>query len=156
MFMSVTIIDNRRLLDAFRKQLSQADKEVVAGIQAGPVNDGLQVAEYAAWNEFGTRNIPARPFMRNYVDNNTDRLIRLMANGVTQIALGNSTTGSLLNSLGLEMQRGIKKSITSGDWAPNAEYTIKMKGGGKKPLMDTYTMFNSVTFAIRNAGETQS
>lgn len=153
--MSVTIIDNRRLLDAFRKQLSQADKEVVAGIQAGAVNEGLQVAEYAAWNEFGTRSIPARPFMRNYVDNNTDRLIRFMANGVTQISLGNATTMGLLNALGLEMQNGIKRSITGGDFAPNAPYTIQKKGSNK-PLIDTGIMLNSVTFAIRNAGETQS
>ena len=155
MFMSVTIIDNRRLLDAFRKQLSQADKEVVAGIQAGPVNDGLQVAEYAAWNEFGTRNIPARPFMRNYVDNNTDRLIRFMANGVTQVALGNATTSGLLNALGLEMQNGIKKSINGGDFAPNAPYTVQKKGSNK-PLIDTGVMLNSVTYAIRKVGETQS
>ena len=155
MLMSVTIIDNRRLLDAFRKQLGQADKEVVAGIQAGAVNEGLQVAEYAAWNEFGTRSIPARPFMRNYVDNNTDRLIRLMANGVTQIALGNATTMGLLNTLGLEMQSGIKRSITGGDFAPNAPYTVQKKGSNK-PLIDTGVMLNSVTFAIRNAGETQS
>lgn len=152
--MSLIIKENRLLFDALKKELKKANKEVVAGIQASAVKDGLQVAEYATWNEFGTSRIPARPFMRGYIDSNIDRLTRFCRNGVTQVTLGNASFDTFLNAVGLEMVNGIKKSISTGDWTPNAPYTVKKKGSNK-PLIDTGVMLNSVTYAIRNYGETK-
>ena len=153
--MPVTIIDNRKLHDALRRELSKANKEVVAGIQQGAMNKEMQVAQYATINEFGSGRTPARPFMRQYFDGNLNRLTRFASNGVTQVSLGNATFEQFLNAVGLEMVNGIKKSINSGNFAPNHPYTIEKKGSDK-PLIDTGVMLNSVTFAIRKAGETKS
>ncbi|WP_158782497.1 hypothetical protein [Pantoea sp. BAV 3049] len=52
--MSVKIQDKRINFDRLKRELEKSGgKEVVAGIQQGAVNDGLQVAQYATWNEFG-------------------------------------------------------------------------------------------------------
>lgn len=52
--MSVKITDNKRLWDNLKQELkATGSKEIVAGIQKGAVNDGLQVAQYATWSEFG-------------------------------------------------------------------------------------------------------
>lgn len=152
--MSVIIKEDRLLFDALKTELKKANKEVVAGIQAGAVNDGLQVAEYAIYNEFGTSKIPARPFMRGYIDNNKDRIIRFCRNGLTQVTLGNASFDQFLNAVGVEMTSGIKKSINTGEWVPNAPYTVKRKGSNK-PLIDTGVMLNSVTYSIRNYVETK-
>lgn len=157
MLMSVTIKDRDTIWKKIRVGLGELDSfEVVAGILQGSVKDGLQVAEYATWNEFGTSSIPARPFMRTAFDANVDKIFQRFYKGRRGIVDGLINQGQAMTDIGFYMESLIKKSISSGDWAPNAEYTIKKKGGGKKPLMDTDTMFRSVTFAIRNAGETQS
>lgn len=154
--MSVVIKDDRLLFDALRKELKKANKEVVAGIQAGPEKDGLQVAQYATWNEFGIGNIPARPFMRGYFDKNIDTLTRFCRNGVTQVALGNATFEQFMNVVGSKLVSGIKHSIAHGEWVENSKSTIRRKGAGKPPLIDTSTMLKSVTFAIRKYGETKN
>lgn len=152
--MSVIIKDDRLNFDELTRALKDANREIVAGIQAGAVKDGLQVAEYATFNEFGTSKIPARPFMRGYIDNNLAQLTGFCRNGVTQITLGNTDFTTFANAVGLEMVNGIKKSITSGDWIPNAPETIKRKKSAK-PLIDTARMLNSVTYAVRRLGETK-
>lgn len=152
--MSVIIKDNRLLFDALRNEFKNADKEIVAGIQAGAIKDGLQVAEYATFNEFGTSKIPARPFMRGYIDNNLSQLTAFWRNGVTQVTLGNTDFTTFANAVGLEMVNGIKKSITGGDWIPNAPETIKRKNSAA-PLIDSGVMRISVTYAVRRLGETK-
>lgn len=156
MLMSVTIKDRDTIWKKIRVGLGELDSfEVVAGIVQGPVNDGLQVAEYATWNEFGTSSIPARPFMRTAFDENVDKIFQRFYKGRRGIVDGLINQDQAMNDIGLYMQTLIKKSITNGDWASNAPYTVKQKGSSK-PLIDTGIMLNSVTFAIRKAGETQS
>ena len=153
--MSVTIQDSSKGFDRLVAELKRSgEKEVVAGIQQGAQKDGLQVAEYATWNEFGTSKTPARPFMRNYFDGKRDVIERFARNGITQVALGNASFEQFLNAAGVHLVDGIKKSITDGAWEPNAPYTIQKKGSAK-PLIDTGTMLNSVTFAIHAYGTTK-
>lgn len=154
--MSVNISDNRAAFDRLVRELkSTGSKEVVAGIQQGAVNDGVQVAEYATANEFGTSKAPSRPFMRTYFDTGIQSLEKFSRNGITQVALGNASFPQFLNAAGVRMVDGIKKSINGGDWVPNAPYTISKKGSSK-PLIDSTVMLNSVTFAINDYGETAS
>ncbi len=108
--MSVKITDNKRLWDNLKQELkATGSKEVVTGIQKGEVNDGVLVADYATWNEFGTRKIPSRPFMRTYFDNSVSRLEKFSVNGVTQVLLGKTTFMQFLNAAGVEMVNGVKK-----------------------------------------------
>ncbi|CBX44523.1 conserved hypothetical protein [Erwinia phage phiEt88] len=150
--MSVSIKDNSSGFDRLMRELKSAgNKEVVAGIQQGAVNDGVQVAEYAALNEFGHMRTPSRPFMRSYFDSERDALEQFSRNGITQVALGNATFDQFLNASGVKLVDGIKKSINSGKWTPNAPYTIAKKKSNK-PLIDTGVMLSSVTFVINAYG----
>ena len=119
------------------------------------MNDGVSVAEYAGFNEFGTSRIPSRPFMRTSFDNYQQRMIQLISTLENQMVTGTVTYSQLLNKVGLTMIPAIKDTITGGSWVPNTAYTISMKGGGKPPLIDSSTMLKSVTYAIRGFGETQ-
>ncbi|TBM05648.1 hypothetical protein EYY87_08600 [Hafnia paralvei] len=153
--MSVKITDNKRLWDNLKQELkATGSKEVVTGIQKGEVNDGVLVADYATWNEFGTRKIPSRPFMRTYFDNSVSRLEKFSVNGITQVLLGKATFMQFLNAAGVEMVNGVKKSITNGEWDPNAPLTVSLKGSSK-PLIDKGVMLNSVTFAIHPYGKSK-
>ena len=155
MLVSVKITDNKRQWERLRREIKAAgSKEVVVGIQKGEVNDGVLVAEYAAWNEFGTRTIPSRPFMRTYFDASVSRLERFATNGVTQTLLGRATFSQFLNAAGVFMVDGVKKSISTGAWLPNAPMTVALKGSST-PLIDSGVMLNSVTFAIHNYGKSK-
>lgn len=163
--MTVRIKDNRRKWNQFLRGLmavSNGPKAVVAGIQEGPTNDGVQVAEYAAANEFGAvirrtsaagparaTVIPSRPFMRLYFDNGEKRLSRFSENALTQAMLGRVNPYQAFSAIGLEMQNGIRKQILkSGDYVPNAPLTVALKGSDK-PLIDDSIMINSVSYEVR-------
>lgn len=155
MRVSVRFTDNKRQWEKLRRELKNiGSKEVVVGIQKGEVNDGMLVAQYATWNEFGTRTIPARPFMRTYFDATIARLEKFSTNGVTQVLLGRATFLQFLNAVGVFMVDGVKKSISTGGWLPNAPMTVALKGSSK-PLIDSGVMLNSVTFAIHDYGHSR-
>lgn len=155
MRVSVKITDNKQRWEKVRRELkSSGNKEVVVGIQKGEVNEGVLVAQYATWNEFGTRTIPSRPFMRSYFDSSVARIERFATNGVAQVLLGKATFLQFLNAAGVFMVDGVKKSISTGSWVPNATMTVALKGSSK-PLVDSGVMINSVTFAIHNYGKSK-
>nr|WP_304188448.1 hypothetical protein [Hafnia alvei] len=150
--MSVKITDKKEVWRRIRVGLNELEPvEVVAGIQKGEVNDGVLVARYATWNEFGTRTIPSRPFMRNAFDKNVETLVRFFYQGRRGIVDGKINQDQLMNSVGVKMVQLIKESILNESWAPNAEYTIDRKKSSK-PLVDTGTMLNSITYAIHPYG----
>lgn len=152
MLVSVKITDKKEVWRRIRVGLNELEPvEVVAGIQKGEVNDGVLVAEYATWNEFGTRTIPSRPFMRNAFDKNVETLVRFFYQGRRGIVDGKINQDQLMNAVGVKMVQLIKESILNESWAPNAEYTIDRKKSSK-PLVDTGTMLNSITYAIHPYG----
>ncbi|MGL5965622.1 MAG: hypothetical protein ACRCZ6_00240 [Kluyvera sp.] len=152
MRVSVTIKDNKTVWRKIRVGLGELKPvEVVAGIQKGEVNDGVLVAQYATWNEFGTKTIPSRPFMRNAFDKNVEKLVRFFYQGRRGLVDGKTNQTQLMNAVGLKMVQLIKESILNEEWTPNADYTI-VKKKSSKPLVDTGTMLNSVTYAIHPYG----
>jgi hypothetical protein len=55
----------------------------------------------------------------------------------------------LYDALGQQSRDLIKDTIITGHFAPNAPSTIRRKGPGKRPLMDTTDMHAAVTFSVR-------
>ena len=51
-----------------------------------------------------------------------------------------------------DLKMYVQKEIVDGSFEPNAESTIKKKGSDK-PLIDTGTMRQSVTYVVRKVGE---
>ena len=136
---------------AFFKQIKELEKlQVRVGYQHGKETheeSGADIADIAMWNEVGTSRSPARPFMRNSVDNNADKINAMCKAQLNKIATGSSTAQDVLNALGV-MQKGlIQSEIVNGTFVPNAPSTIKRKKSDK-PLINTGRMRQSVSYVI--------
>ncbi len=147
-------------LDGVLRHLYAANKSLKVGILEGAqtTSEGPSIAEIAYWNEFGTHSkkdnihIPARPFFRNAISNNTDTWAesirsQLKFMGVTD----KNIVEKVLKKTGQLMRSDIQQSISKGGFVPNHPYTIKMKGGRSTPLVDTGDMRNAINFEVSNS-----
>ncbi len=137
-----------------KKELEKLQNiEVCAGFQHGKAteDDGTDICDIAAWNEFGTSNIPSRPFIRDAVDNNGEQVAKMLQQEMAAVLNGESTTETLCKKAGLKMKDIIQESIKDGDFAPNAASTIARKGSSH-PLIDTGRMRQSVMYVVREKG----
>jgi hypothetical protein len=126
--------------------LGDVGKATRKGSRHKPYEDISEVARVAVWNEFGTTNgIPARPFFRNAIDGNREKIFDMAARFANLAMIGKSTVAEAFERLGLFMQSTIRSSIRNGSWQANSPKTEKKKGS-TKPLIDTGQMINSVTF----------
>lgn len=131
------------------KQLQELESlEVVVGFQGDQsYDDGTSLAEVAAYNEFGSSNTPARPFMKQSFENHEDALKA----GCKQVDITISKGGTAqqaLEKLGVMAKGLVQEEIVNGGFAPNAESTIAMKGSAT-PLVDSGYMRQSVNYVIR-------
>lgn len=124
--------------------------EVVVGILEGTMNDGQSVAEYAAYNEFGTDKIPERSFMRTSFDENKHGISVVMGQQFAKVKRGEKTVVAALSHLGMYHQDQIQKKIGSNIQPANAPYTIEKKGSSRT-LIDTGVMLNMTNYLVRKA-----
>lgn len=125
-------------------------REIHIGFWDGPVEEnGTAVVDIAAYNEFGTRSIPSRPFMQMTSDIYKDETMKQAEAMVGRVIDGNLTVDVLLKTLGEFYSNKMKLTIRQAKtWAvPNAAATIARKGS-TSPLIDTGRMLNSVTYEI--------
>lgn len=125
-------------------------REVSAGIlkNAGKSKKGVPIVEYAIYNEFGTRHIPSRPFVRIASDENSKAWGDMAVNEAGKIVDGSSSASQVLEKLGKRMQKDIKNVIgDKSKLAPNAPATVRRKGHDK-PLIDTGLMKSKVDYRI--------
>jgi hypothetical protein len=128
---------------AIMREIKRADDMVVdVGIFQG------EVAEYATYNEYGTREIPSRPFMAMSFDENVSKITNDARAGMRRITSGASTVDRELNIIGMKHQNRVQAKIRQGVPPPNAPSTIAKKGSAKT-LVDTGVMLNSVTYSVR-------
>lgn len=134
------------------KELSEF--EIKVGIQSGDTNsDGQSLAEIAAYNEFGTGRIPARPFLRSSVEehnNWTDETERVW-NGVIN---GDVTPQYGAELIGDKAASDIQEKLTAGPWVPNAPSTIARKGSDR-PLIDTGELRRSIAYKVTRGGDSE-
>lgn len=125
--------------------------EVRIGFQQGAQDeDGVDMVDIAMWNELGTVNMPARPFMRDSVDNHTD-VIEAFAQAQVNTLAGGGTAESVLKNMGVMQKAMIQNEIDEGSFAANAPSTVRRKKSDK-PLIDTGRMRQSVQFVIKPKG----
>lgn len=131
---------------------------VKAGILEGATNNesGENIAAYAAHNEFGTADIPSRPFLRKTFNDNSDK----WAGGLATMLQNGRSPEQALKLLGMKMQDDIVKTIKSNMPPRNAPATIARKTktvtkGGKTvgshapgTLIDTGSMLNAVNYEV--------
>ena len=113
------------------------------------------VAEIATWNEFGTKQIPQRPFLRGAADENKDAIADIKANLAAEVQAGTKSPRQALESLGFKFKEMVRSRILrSLSWAtPLADATVasKTRKGNPsptRPLIDTGLMLNSVDFEV--------
>lgn len=105
------------------------------------IDPNLTVAQVAQWMEFGTRNIPARPFLRQTFYRGRARIIslakKLIKNGDV----------NFYEKLGLYTVGLIQSAIRDREFQANSLQTIKRKGSST-PLVDTGQLRNSITYKV--------
>lgn len=137
----------------FMRELEKlANLEVQVGFQSGDktYEGGADVAAVAAYNEFGSSNTPARPFMKQSFENHEDGL-KKACEKVNSVLASGGTAEMALNQLGVYCKGLVQSEIVDGGFEPNAPSTIAAKGSSQ-PLIDTGTMRGSVNYVIKNRG----
>lgn len=143
------VIDRDLGLKAFIRQLEDAKvSEVTVGIHANETHEGESVAFYGACNEYGTKSIPERSFMRSAFDENKHGLSVVMGQQFARVKRIEKTVFAALKHLGLYHQAQIKAKISSNIQPANDPKTIKRKKSSAT-LIDTGTMRNSVHYVVR-------
>ena len=92
-------------------------------------NSKTTILEYAVYNEFGTKHIPPRPFMRNAIEKNSRTIEKYIEAKINEVLEGKITGRQALMQLG-EYTRGIiiQSIATATSWAvPLDPKTLKEK-----------------------------
>lgn len=108
---------------------------------------GQDIVNRATWNEFGTKTIPARSFIRSTFDENTARYQRLAAKYARKLGTDISVS-SYLQKIGMTAVADIQVKIVKLRTPPNAEATIRAKKSSN-PLIDTGHMRQSVNYEVK-------
>lgn len=107
--------------------------------------NGEPVSNVAAYNEFGTSQIPPRPFMRNAVEDKKGEWVEFLAKNIE--AQGNVDLA--FGFLGEKTRNDIIRSIDLLTEPPNSPATIARKKSSH-PLIDTGFLKSSVTYEVKD------
>lgn len=124
--------------------------EVAVGILEGSQNEGTSIAEYASYNEFGTDDVPSRPFMAMSFDENLAEINADFKRQGDQMVQGKRTANAALTVIGQKHAGRIQTTITGRNILPRlADSTVRAKKGSTKTLVDSGAMANAVQISIR-------
>ena len=125
----------------------------VGVIDAGTHADGdLTVASIAFQNEFGTKKIPARPFIRSTLFEKHKDIIAMQKKLMIRIVDGDIGVEKALGVVGKFMAAAISQKIITIKTPPNADWTLEQKYPKTNPLVDTGQLESSITYVVnRNA-----
>ncbi|QDX29552.1 hypothetical protein [Dickeya poaceiphila] len=148
-----------KMLSALQAIAEKTQISLSAGILAGATNEdmGELIAPYAAANEYGTKTIPPRPFMRTSIDNHAKDWSQQLAKSLDGIGADPGVVKKGFDRLGLTIVQDIRDSIESSIPPANAKSTIdaKIRKGRKEPdktLIDSGSMQRAVDYEI-NGGD---
>ena len=143
-------------LEKLDKELKYLSSHAVkVGVLGDGSNNGVSVQDYAIFNEYGTkRGIPARPFFRTSVatDEAQKEIKDYMKSQLESIIAGELTGEEAYNNLGNFVVKKIKDTIDKGGFTALDPKTIKLRekkgNNSTKPLMDTHSLYNSISYEI--------
>ncbi len=97
--------------------------------------------------------IPARPFMKNCIDNHLGpvrKLVQIMARDMLDRKKAPLDSREQLEKIGLMCKGALQRSIKdSNEYAPNSPRTVRAKGSAR-PLIDTGLLLNSIDYEIKD------
>ena len=127
------------------------------GVAEGATNeDGDSVAEYAAYNEYGTATIPPRSFLRSTIAEQHGSWSEMIKGDVSaSIRAGRFEGRAALEKAGRQAQVDIQAKIMSNVPPPNAPATAarkaRRKGGGYSgTIFDTGALHKSIQYEIED------
>ena len=131
--------------EAYENRMNELiSKKVDVGIQGGTHSD---IVNRAFWNEFGTKKIPERSFLRSTLRKTRNELLTLSKEAVKKITFGSSVDAEL-GRVGLFLEAECKNTILAGNFVPLHPWTIRRKGSSR-PLIETGQMIASIRFLLR-------
>ena len=144
------VIDRDLGFNRIMRDLQKLDgMEVVAGMlrDSGKASNGASYVDIATWNEYGTRRIPSRPFIRISADTNRQAWAKIAQQCVNDVIDGDNPRDAA-QVIGHRMVEDIRKVF--GDTSKlkaNAPSTIKKKGRNE-PLVASGEMRRRVKFRV--------
>ena len=144
---TVTQRGGKKLQELLKKAGKAGVKKVEVGFfSTARYQDGTRVAEVAAYNEFGTRSIPERPFFRRAIAEMEDGLGKVIQAGIDTEKM--TVDSNLADKVGAYAAGEVQNSITELRDPPNAPETARRKGSSN-PLVDSGFMRGSVSWRVR-------
>lgn len=119
---------------------------ILKGTGVHPDSDAT-FAEIAWWNEFGTRFIPSRPFLRPTIKRANKVYAPIMKDLFKQMLLKKISSDKAKGVLGLKVQRDIQKAMTDLKVPANTPAT-KDRKGSSNPLIDTGALRQHINWVI--------
>jgi hypothetical protein len=144
-------------LHSLKKRLIALEKrDVKVGFFDDVYDDGMSVAHVAMLNNYGTHDIPERPFMEDTFLNklNKARIKAALKDVFKSVAKANGASLNALNKLGDTLTEIMKTTIDDYP-GHNSKSTIARKGFDD-PLYDTGKMLASVKFVIDSSKQLTS
>jgi hypothetical protein len=106
-----------------------------------------KVVNYAFFNEFGTKHIPERSFLRTTFDDKESSWFNTISNRAEIVITENNGASKITQELGRIMKEAIRGKITSRVPPPNSEATLRQKEGNIT-LIDTGLMYRVIDFEV--------
>lgn len=143
-----------KLVDRLTKLLDKPPK-IAVGLprDSTPYPDGTSVIMVGFWNEFGTENIPERPFLRTTANQKREEWLKLAKDIYTRAIKKNKNPTDFMSLLGERMENDIKAGIDSGPWEENQGWykEWKLSKGKTKPLIVTGHLRGSIRYVVRKS-----
>lgn len=150
MFKVTTSAPQRRSLIQKLDLLHESIPALVVGfLSTATYPDGTRVAAVAAYNEYGTAKIPARPFMQTTVKMRKKKWAQWVAKKMKKGRMDADSTIKVMKQLGIIIQGDLQHTIRSYKFTPLAPSTVAGKGF-EKTLIDTGTMLKSIDWELRD------
>lgn len=90
---------------------------------------------------------PERPFIRQAVDQNRDKIIDFIDSQLEDVLSFEIDTPTALKRIGQFVKNLIQQQFTKGDFAPLSDFTVNRKGS-TKPLLNTGRLRQSVAYRV--------
>lgn len=153
---TTTKLNMKGITNLAKRLQNLARTEVKVGVfDNAKYPDGVSVAQVAAYNEYGTRFHPERPFMaETFADSGVRaKIVAIIKQAVISAMKGKGASRRILETLGRYAADQVKMTIQSYPGS-NSPSTIARKGFDR-PLYESGLMLESMTFKIGFAGSTQ-
>lgn len=151
--LTAKVTDRDRGLKKLKRELKKSGKSFVKvgifGERADAAHAGTEKSnvEIAGFQEFGTKTIPSRSYIRATVDAEKGKIRQLQKKLAEQIIKRRTTEVQGLNLIGSFVTGAMQKRIQGGLSPALKPATIKRKGSSK-PVLDTGQIVQSLTWVV--------